>query len=92
MHRISTACAVLAGMLSAATALVAAAPAAFAVRIETPDGASATSTLPVTHHGMGTWELTAIALAAAMAFAAAATVVSRWAGRRFALNPLARQP
>jgi hypothetical protein len=90
MHRIRTASAVLAGMLIAATALVTTAPAAFAVRIEMPDGAPATSTLPVTHHGMGTWELAAIALAAAMALAAAATVVSKWAGRRFALKPLAR--
>jgi hypothetical protein len=75
---------VIAGALTTVFTLMAAAPAAFAMRVIAPEGASGPtpSTLVVTHAGMAGWQIALIAIGAAVVAAALAAIALRARLRR----------
>lgn len=70
---------VITGLLVTVVSLVDAAPAAFAMRLASPDDASGplVSTSVGTHAGMAGWEITLICVGAALAAAALSAVAVR---------------
>jgi hypothetical protein len=95
IHPIRRAAGILAGLAGALLALTAASPAALAVRVPPPGGGAGTVQPPPPVHtivtgGMPGWQITLIAVAAALIAAAMAVIVDRvWAARRHLTAPTA---
>jgi hypothetical protein len=70
---------VIVGLILAILGIIAAAPAAFAMRVAPPEGDPGpyTPTVIVTHPGMTGWQVALIAIGAALAAAVLATIVVR---------------
>jgi hypothetical protein len=84
LRRTST---VMAGLVTAIVGVIAAAPAAFAMRLNEPEGASGLipTTTTVAHHGLAGWEITLIVVAVlAVATVAAVAVRARTTVRALA--------
>jgi hypothetical protein len=86
-HRIQRCLAVLAGLSGTLLAFAAVAPAALAVRMPPPGGSrfhpARPPTVTVVAGGMPGWQITLIAVGAALAAAALAVLIDRaWAARR----------
>jgi hypothetical protein len=93
IHPIRRLASILAGLAGALLALTAASPAAFAENVPPPGGASGTVQAPPQVHtivtgGMPGWQITLIAVAAAVIAAAVAVILDRvWAARRHLTAP-----
>ena len=78
MSKLRSITTVITGILLALSAALAAAPAAFAMRVVPPEGdpgPAATPTYIVTHAGMAGWQIALIAIGAALAAVALTTIV-----------------
>ena len=95
IHPIRRAAGILAALGGALLAFTATAPAAFAIRVPPPGGYDRTGQPPPQVHtivtgGMPGWQITLIAVAAAVIAATVAVIVDRvWAARRHLPAPTA---
>ena len=95
IHPIRRAAGILAGLAGALLAFTAACPAAFATHVPPPGGHSGTVQPPPQVHtiitgGMPGWQITLIAVAAAIVAATVAVILDRaWAARRHLTAPTA---
>jgi hypothetical protein len=95
IHPIRRLAGILAGLASALLAFTAASPAAFAIRVPPPGGYDRLGQPPPQVHtivtgGMPGWQITLIAVAAAVVAAAMAVILDRaWAARRHLAAPTA---
>ena len=95
IHPIRRAAGILAGLAGALLALAAASPAAFAIRVPPPGDYGGTVQPPPQVHtivtgGMPGWQITLIAVVAAVIAATVAVIVDRaWAARRHLPAPTA---
>jgi hypothetical protein len=95
IHPIRRLAGILAGLAGALLAFTAASPAAFAMNVPPPGGYSGTVQAPPQVHtivtgGMPGWQITLIAVAAAVIAATVAVILDRaWAARRHLTAPTA---